>query len=95
MGEVKTITPSEVIKIVNDGKIFGATFVKKDGTIRVMNCRRGVSKGVTGEGLKFNPADKQLLGVFDMQKDQHRFINLETLSQIRHGGEVYEVAQHD
>ena len=94
MVEVKTITPYEVINIVNDGKIFGATFVKKDGTIRVMNCRRGVSKGVTGEGLKFNPADKQLLGVFDMQKDQHRFINLETLSQIRHGGEVYEVAQH-
>jgi len=34
-----------------------------------------------------------LLGVFDMQKDQHRFINLETLSQIRHGGQVYEVAR--
>ena len=93
MDEVKIIAPSDVIKIVNDGKIFGATFVKKDGTIRVMNCRRGVSKGVTGVGLKFNPQDKQLLGVFDMQKDQHRFINLETLSQIRHGGEVYEVAQ--
>ena len=93
MSQVKIISPSEVIKIVGDGRVFSATFVKKDGTIRVMNCRRGVSKGVTGVGLKFNPQDKQLLGVFDMQKDQHRFINLQTLSQIRAGGEVYEVAQ--
>jgi hypothetical protein len=93
MGEVKIIAPSEVIKMVDNGKIFGATFIKKDGTIRVMNCRRGVSKDVTGVGLKFNPQDKQLLGVFDMQKNQHRFINLQTLSQIRHGGQVYEVAR--
>ena len=93
MDEVRIIAPSEVIKMVNNGRIFGATFIKKDGTIRVMNCRRGVSKGVTGEGLKFNPQDKQLLGVFDMQKNQHRFINLQTLSQIRHGGQVYEVAR--
>ena len=94
MSQVKIISPSDVIKIVGDGKVFSATFIKKDGTIRVMNCRRGVSKGVTGVGLKFNPRDKQLLGVFDMHKDQHRFINLQTLTQIRAGGEVYEVAQH-
>ena len=91
MSSVRIIAPSDVIEVVGDGRIFSATFVKKDGTIRVMNCRRGVSKGVTGEGLKFNPSDKQLLGVFDMHKDQHRFINLQTLSQIKAGGEVYEV----
>jgi len=91
MSPVQIVKPSDVIKIVGDGRIFSATFVKKDGTIRVMNCRRGVSKGVTGEGLKFNPADKQLLGVFDMHKDQHRFINLQTLQRIQSGGQVYEV----
>ena len=93
MADVIFIEPSKVIEIVNDGRVFSATFVKKDGTLRVMNCRRGVSKHVTGTGLKFNPQDKQLLGVFDMHKDQHRFINLQTLTQIRAGGEVYEVAQ--
>ena len=87
------IEPSQVIEIVGDGKIFSATFVKKDGTIRVMNCRRGVSKHVTGTGLKFNPQDKQLLGVFDMHKDQHRFINLQTLQSIQAGGQRYEVRQ--
>ena len=94
MAEVKIISPSDVIKIVGNGRVFSATFVKKDGTIRVMKCSRGVGKGVTGVGLKFNPQDKQLLGVFDMHKDQHRFINLQTLKQIKAGGEVYEVAQH-
>jgi hypothetical protein len=93
VGTVRIIEPSDVIKIVGDGRIFSATFVKKDGTIRVMNCRRGVSKGVTGVGLAFNPSEKQLLGVFDMHKDQHRFINLQTLQRIQAGGQVYEVRQ--
>jgi len=93
MPAVVFIEPSDVIKIVGDGRIFSATFVKKDGTLRVMNCRRGVSKGVTGVGLAFNPSEKQLLGVFDMHKDQHRFINLQTLQQIQAGGQVYEVRQ--
>ena len=93
MPAVVFIEPSDVIKIVGDGRIFSATFVKKDGTLRVMNCRRGVSKGVTGVGLTFNPSEKQLLGVFDMHKDQHRFINLQTLQRIQAGGQVYEVQQ--
>ena len=93
MPAVVFIEPSDVIKIVGDGRIFSATFIKKDGTLRVMNCRRGVSKGVTGVGLAFNPSEKQLLGVFDMHKDQHRFINLQTLQQIQAGGQVYEVRQ--
>lgn len=93
MPDVIFIEPSEVLKIVSDGRIFSATFVKKDGTLRVMNCRRGVSKGVTGVGLKFNPVDKQLLGVFDMHKDQHRFINLQTLTRLKAGGQTYEVNQ--
>ena len=46
------------LQATNDGKIFSATFVKKDGTIRTINCRRNVQKGVTGAGLKFSPASK-------------------------------------
>ena len=46
----------------NDGTFFGVRFVKKDGTLRVMNARRGVSQYVTGEGLAFDRPNKWFEG---------------------------------
>jgi len=79
--------------LVGDGQIFSVTFRKKNGEIRHMNCRRGVSKYVTGAGLKFNPESRGLVGVFDMQKHDYRFINLETLQELRCKGDTYSVEQ--
>lgn len=57
------------IKQTENGQLFTVEFIKRgDDTLRMMNCRRGVKKGVTGKGLAFNPADYALLVVFDMQK---------------------------
>lgn len=65
-------------------KVFTCVFVKKDGTIRSMNCRKGVSKYVTGKGLKFNPNDYDIMPVFDMQKQKYRMINLATVKEIHY-----------
>jgi len=37
------------LEATNDGKIFSATFIKKDGTIRTINCRRNVQKYYAAE----------------------------------------------
>ena len=74
-----------------NGKIFSAVFIKKDGEKRKMNCRRGVAKYVKGVGLKFKPEEHNLLGVFDMHKKAYRFINLETLIQIKMNGITFKV----
>ena len=58
-----------------DGKIFTVDFIKRtNGEPRTMNCRRNVQKGVKGVGLKFDPKEKDLLVVYDMQKlnDENR-----------------------
>ena len=52
------------------GTIFGTWFVKKDGEVRHMVSRTGVSKGVTGKGRAFNPDDKGLVGVMDTVEQQ-------------------------
>jgi hypothetical protein len=57
-------------------KIFSVTFVKKDGSLRKMNAMRGVRKGVKGVGHSFSPSEKNLLTVYDMQKRDFRFVNL-------------------
>ena len=44
---------NNIMSVINSGKIFTACFTKKDGSERVMNCRTGVKKYVTGRGKKF------------------------------------------
>lgn len=83
---METITKEQAVDMVigkDDGKIFTVVFIKRTtGEKRVMNCRKGVKKGTTGEGLKFDPARKGLLPVFDMQKNKFRMISLESIKQI-------------
>ena len=74
-----------------NGKIFSAVFTKKDGEKRKMVCRQGVSKYVKGVGLKFKPEERNLIGVFDMHKKAYRFINIETLIQIKMSGITFIV----
>lgn len=72
------------------GQIFTVTFIKRTtGEERVMNCRRGVKKGVTGEGMAFDPKTKNLLCVFDLQADAYRMVNLEQLVALRMSGKLY------
>jgi len=73
------------------GKVFGATFTKKDGTVRVMSCRRGTSTGIKGTGFNHAEASGHYLTVFDMNKKSYRNINIHTLTEIRVGQVNYAV----
>jgi hypothetical protein len=69
-----------------NGKFFTVKFIKKDGTLRQMTCRTGVSKGVTGKGLSFEPKEKDLRVVWAMDAEGYRMINLENVSEIKFNG---------
>lgn len=79
-----------LIKTLAENTIFGATFTKKDGTTRDMVCRLGVKKGTNGVGLNFDVVDKGLLPVYDMQAQGFRMINLDTISELRIAGKIYQ-----
>jgi len=76
------------------GKFVSVKFVKKDGSVRDLNGRIGVYKSqyapLKNVGLKYNPNDYGLMSIFDVQKKAYRMINIETLSQLKIDGEVYE-----
>lgn len=76
-------------EIVGNGRFFSITFVKRDNTIRKLNGRTSVKKYVTGEGLKFDPATRNLLGVFDVQIGEYRFVNANTVISIKANGREY------
>jgi hypothetical protein len=84
---MKTInkTLSEIQKA--ESTIFSVTFTKKDGSIRKMVARLNVKKGVNGKGMAYNPIEKGLLPVYDMQKNGFRMINLSTVTELKIKGE--------
>jgi hypothetical protein len=66
-----------------ESTIFSVEFIKKDGSLRRMKCRLNVKKGVKGVGMSYNPIDKGLLPVFDMDKLAFRMININTITRLK------------
>jgi len=82
---------TEFLKSLPD-KIFRVLFVKRtDGEFREMLCRKGVRKYVNGDGLKFDPIVRGLLGVYDIEQKGYRFIPLESVLAIKALGKSFYV----
>jgi len=90
------------------GSIFSVTFIKRTtGEERTMNARLGVSKGVTGVGMAYDPKSRNLMACYDVQKalemkaqgmdeveaakKSYRMINLDDILSLKVGGEAYTV----
>ena len=82
-----------VIKIEeSEGKIFSVVFRKRTtGEWRKLIGRLGVSKDVNGTGLKYDPASRQLMTVYDMQNQGWRMINKDSISELQTKGESYVI----
>ena len=81
-----------------NGKIFGITFIKKDGTLRTMSARLGVNKGIKGKAQRKEEDERfNLLTVFDLNADRksnsekggYRRINLRTVKILTINGTKY------
>lgn len=70
-----------------ENTIFSVEFIKKDGSVRQMNARLNVKKGVNGKGMAYNPIEKGLLPVYDMANHGFRMINLNTVTKLQIKGE--------
>ena len=71
------------------GKWFSCTFIKKDGSKRVMNGRIGCHKGVKGVGRKFQK--ENLVTVFDAKAKEYRMINVDTMLTFNCGNFTWKV----
>ena len=87
------ITQEQAAKLIRatEGRIFAVTFEKKDGSIRDMVCRFGVTKHLKGGELAFSPAEYDMVPVFDVQKKGYRMINLDSIKRVKVDGDEYEV----
>lgn len=92
--------PTDVIDAFKkaDGSLVSITFVKRTtGEVRKMLARTGVRKGVKGVGLKFNPRNKNLIGVYDFDKVRegadpskcYRFVPIDAVISMKVRGKTY------
>ncbi len=99
MGEVEILTtPSGNIlkELLNCGIKLGISSrgmgsVKKNGDLREMTCRLGVTRHLKGGELGYDAEAMNYLTVFDMQVQEYRTINVNTLKQIKFEGVTYEI----
>lgn len=80
----------ELIDSMKNGHIFSVQFVKKDGSLRDMVCRKGVRKGVKGTGAGYGEgAIKPLRTVFDMKKAAFRMIPTDRIVRLKVKGRTF------
>tara|TARA_R110000765_G_scaffold278269_1_gene376098 strand:+ start:838 stop:1116 length:279 start_codon:yes stop_codon:yes gene_type:complete len=82
---MKTITKDKAKELINqtNGRIFSATYIKKDLSKRIMNARLGKHyKSKTGKKAPYNPEKYNLKKVYDMKVKDFRIINLNTLISL-------------
>lgn len=81
----KRIGKNDAMRIMMDtnGKFFGVTFTKKDGSVRKMTCR--IDKAFNG------PDTLGYLRVIDADEQVSKKLNLQTLSEVRTNRTVYTV----
>ena len=71
----------------SNGRFFGCKFIKKDGTVRTMNARRGVKKHLKpgGKPRNYSPAQHHNLIVWDRNAKGYRTINTDRLIYFKQG----------
>ena len=72
---------SKIERILNsNGKIFTVTFLKRDGSIRVLNGRLGVTKHLKGGQCTLDK-DKFII-VYDLKSEGYRAIDKESILDV-------------
>ena len=87
------ITTEQAKQLIKDtkGNFFTVTFIKKDGSTRVMNARLGVKKYLKGGELPYDADEKGLIPVYDMKKGDYRMVNVNTIKNLKIGKGEYQV----
>lgn len=76
-----------------NGKFFTVEFVKKDGSIRKMNCRTGVTRHLRArEGVGSSTAHiEKYVTVYDVHAKGYRTINVDQLRSFKCGKMVFNL----
>ena len=82
------LTRDRLLDIMGDGRITALTFTKRDGSIRHMSARLGVTKHLKGGTKPYDDAERNILTVFDMGAKGYRAVRLDSITSVAAGGQT-------
>ena len=91
---METIKLKKAKKLIetSNGRIFSATYIKKDFSERLILARLKTKyKSKTGRKAPYNAKEYNLLHVFDMQKKGYRTLNYNTLLKLSINKNKYKI----
>ena len=91
MKDEDKVTLSEIVKLIHNtgGEEFKVEFTKRNSTTkRKMKC---VLNDNSTENMPYDPSSKQLISVFDTEKDAYRVINISGIISVKINGQLYKV----
>ena len=94
MKTINKTTAKELIK-ESKGKIFAATFTKKDGSHRLMNARLKKYISKTGRKAPYKAENYDLIPIYDMKSKGWRSLNLNTLLTLSINKQKYLIEQSE
>lgn len=85
--KTQVVTAEQIAEIVakhkRNGKVFGVQFIKKDGSLRRMGCRFGVTQHLRTSGTPSTVAHKpEYITVFSMRDKEYRNVSLSRLDYL-------------
>lgn len=88
---MKTMNRDELLAALEGGQFATVTFIKRTtGEERKMNCRIGVTKHLAGGQKAFDDAEKNLITVFDTEKNHYRSINCDSIRHVKAHGKEWD-----
>lgn len=89
---IATKKTAAIIRHLAGNTVFSCRFIKRTtGEERLIVCRLGVTHKGSGGERAYNPVDKGLLPVWDMQKQAYRSISLDSIVSIKIAGVEYDM----
>lgn len=91
-----TLSKSQVMEFLRNlnGKFFTVEFIKRStGEVRVMNATTNYESKLAGGDAAYNFSEKQLIPVWDLQKQAFRSIPTDAVQVIRVAGITYKVTE--
>jgi|GEM_PF-2367045 len=85
-------TRDALLALIDNGRFFGLTFIKRDGSERRMQARLGVTKHLRGGEKAYSDAAKGIVTVFSTDVNGYRSIRLDSIQSLVVNGTTYAVA---
>lgn len=85
-------TRDELIALVGNGKFFSVEFTKRDGSLRTMQARLGVTAHLKGGEKAFSDAEKGILTVYSVDAAGYRSVRLDAIRSLTIAGQTYRDA---